>query len=145
MNHYRLLAAEEQEWRRFHALVGSVPTERYEEPTVTPEGWSSKDVMFHVGAWLADCARVLEQIRFGTFDRAAEDALDIEAINAQGLVISRGMEARDVRVMCESARNEARLSFGNLPEPTEDAWEWFEESGPLHYAKHVEDLEAWLG
>jgi Mycothiol maleylpyruvate isomerase N-terminal domain len=145
MNPERLLAEEEQAWQRFHALVESVPPERCEEPTVTPEGWSLKDVMFHVGAWLADCARIMEQIRFSTFDRAAEDALDIEALNAQGFAVSRTMDLRDVRVMCESARTEARLGFGSLPELTADAWEWFEESGPLHYAKHVEDLEAWLG
>jgi hypothetical protein len=24
------------------------------------------------------------------------------------------------------------------------AWTWFEESGPMHYAKHVHDLTAWL-
>jgi hypothetical protein len=98
-----------------------------------------------VGAWLADCARVLERIRLGTFDRAAEDALDIDQLNAEGLEISRPMDPRDVRVMCESARNEARVAFGTLPEVTPEAWEWFEESGPLHYAKHAVDLEAWLG
>jgi hypothetical protein len=141
----RLLADEERGWQRFHALVESIPRERFEEPTVTEEGWSPKDVVFHVGAWLADCARVLEQIRFGTFDRAAEDALDVEQINTQGLEISRSMDPRDVRVMCESARNEAREAFGTLPEVTPEAWEWFEESGPLHYEAHMKDLEAWLG
>ena len=145
MDAERLLVDEDVAWQRFHALIESIPAERFEEPTVTPAGWSSKDVLFHVGAWLADCARVLEQIRFGTFDRAAEDALDVEMLNAAGFATSRPMERRDVRVMCESARNEARTAFGSLPEMTPEAWEWFEESGPLHYAKHVEDLEAWLG
>jgi hypothetical protein len=141
----RLLNDEERRWVQFHALLGSIPTQRFEEPTVTPEGWSPKDVVYHVGFWLADCARVLDQIRVGTFDRAEEDALDIDRMNAEGVEVSRGMDPRDVRVMCESARVEARTAFGTLPEVTTDAWEWFEESGPLHYAKHVEDLEAWLG
>ena len=141
----RLLADEERNWQRFHALLSSIPHERFEEPTVTPEGWSPKDVMFHVGVWLADCSRVLEQIRQGTFDRAAEEALDIERLNAEGLEVSRPMAARDVRVLCESARNEARETFGTLPEVPPEAWEWFEESGPLHYAAHMKDLEAWLG
>ena len=53
---------------------GGPATSDSSEPSATPDGWSPKDVMFHVGAWLAECAKVLEQIREGTFDRAAEDA-----------------------------------------------------------------------
>ena len=145
MNAERLLEQEELAWQRFHAVLAAIPPGRFEEPTVTEAGWSAKDVVFHVGAWLADCARVLERIRNGTFDRAAEDALDLDLLNAEGFEISRPMAPADVRVMCESARNEARLVFGSLPEMSPEAWEWFEESGPLHYAKHVGDLEAWLG
>lgn len=141
----RLLADEEAGWQRLQALVSAMTPERFEDPTLTPEGWSPKDAVFHVGEWLADCTRVLEQIRHGTFDRAAEDALDIDAINAEGFAMSHPMDPRDVRVMCDSARNEARVTFGTMPEVTPEAWEWFEESGPLHYAKHVEDMEAWLG
>ena len=44
----------------------------------------------------------------------------------------------------ESARLKARECFATLPVVTPDAWEWFEESGPLHYAAHAKDLEAWL-
>jgi hypothetical protein len=126
-------------------VLGTIPPDRFEEGTFTPEGWSAKDVVYHVGYWLGDCARVLERIREGTFDRAAEDALDVERINAEGFEASRPMDPRDVRAMCEGARVEARSAFGTLPEVTPEAWEWFEESGPLHYAKHADDLEAWLG
>jgi hypothetical protein len=38
----------------------------------------------------------------------------------------------------------ARAAWEALPELTPDAWSWFEESGPNHYAKHVHDLTAWL-
>jgi hypothetical protein len=33
--------------------------------------------------------------------------------------------------------------FGVLDEITADADEWFEESGPLHYAEHLRELRAW--
>jgi hypothetical protein len=140
-----LLDEEERGWRRWHEVLGRVPSDRFEEGTLTPEGWSPKDAVYHVGFWLADCARVLERIREGTFDRAAEDALDVDRVNADGFEVSRAMAPRDVRAMCEGARAEARNAFGTMPEVTGEAWEWFEESGPLHYAKHVDDLEAWLG
>jgi hypothetical protein len=141
----RMLAEEEAGWQALHATFAAVPHERFEDPTLTPEGWSAKDAMFHVGGWMAECARVLEQIREGTFDRAAEDALEIEVVNAAWFETSRSMDPQDVHVMFEASRQKMRECFATLPEMTADAWEWFEESGPLHYAKHVKDLEAWLG
>jgi hypothetical protein len=141
----RLLEDEDRGWQALHAAFARVPAERFEEPTLTPEGWSPKDAMFHVGGWTADCARVLEQIREGTFDRAVEDALDTEAVNRSWFETSRGLDPDDVHTMFEAGRQKMRECFATLPEITSEAWEWFEESGPLHYAKHVQDLEAWLG
>jgi hypothetical protein len=43
-----------------------------------------------------------------------------------------------------AARVRARAAWEALPELTPDAWSWFEESGPNHFAKHVHDLSAWL-
>jgi hypothetical protein len=35
-------------------------------------------------------------------------------------------------------------AFGALDEITPDADEWFEESGPSHYAEHMPDLGQWV-
>ena len=140
----RLLAEEEAGWQRLHATFARVPAERFEEASLTPDGWSPKDAMFHVAGWLADCARVLEQIREGTFDRAAEDALVTDDVNRRWFETSRTMDAATVRAEFEGARVKARECLATMPEVTPEAWEWFEESGPLHYDKHVQDLEAWL-
>ena len=40
---------EEEGWRRLQAAFARVPEDRFEEPTLTPDGWSPKDAMFHVG------------------------------------------------------------------------------------------------
>ena len=141
----RLLREEETAWVRLQQIFAAVPAERFEEPTLTPDGWSAKDVMFHVAGWLADCARVLEQIREGTFDRAAEDALVSVAINREWFELSRTMDPPTVRAEFEASRLKARECFATLPEVTSDAWEWFEESGPIHYREHGNGLEAWLG
>jgi hypothetical protein len=139
-----LLDAEEAGWRRLNACLARVPPARFEEPGVTPEGWSPKDVVFHVGGWLAECADILDRIRVGTYDPSA-DVTEFDAVNREWFERSRRMEGDDVRVGCESARQRARKGFASMPAPSAEAWEWFEESGPLHYAKHVNDLEAWLG
>ena len=54
------------------------------------------------------------------------------------------MPAAEVRAGFGDGRARMLAAFRALDEVTPDAWEWFEESGPLHYAKHVEDLAAWL-
>lgn len=141
----RLLREEEEAWAVLGATFERVPAERFEEPTLTPEGWSPKDSMFHVAGWLADCARVLEQIREGTFDRAAQDALVIDLINQEWFELSRTMDASIVRAEFAATRLKARECFATLPEVTDYAREWFEESAPIHYREHGKDLEAWLG
>jgi hypothetical protein len=35
-------------------------------------------------------------------------------------------------------------AFGALEAPSPGAEEWFEESGPRHYAEHEPDLRAWV-
>lgn len=140
----RLMTEEEDGWRKLCVCFESIPAERFEEPTLTPEGWSPKDAMYHVGAWLEDCAQVLEQIRGGTF-RSEEAGEDTEGTNREWFERSRTMEPDAVRAAFSDGRRRAVGSFTTLPQITPEAWEWFEESGPLHYAKHVKDLEAWLG
>ncbi len=125
-----------------------MPEGRFEEPTLTPDGWSPKDAMFHVGYWLADCADVLDEIRADTFDldaRPEETRAYIDRVNHDGFQRSRSMPAQDVRTRYADARARAVAGFRALPEVTRDAWGWFEESGPLHFAKHEADLLAWLG
>ncbi|MEP7060514.1 MAG: hypothetical protein ABI828_07260 [Actinomycetota bacterium] len=144
MDRELLLLEEAAGWETLIGALGRIPAGRFDEPTLTPEGWSAKDAMFHVGYWLADCARVLGEIDAGTFDRGEEDAIDIEALNAEGFLRSRGMDAEAVRAGSIAAREQAREAFVGLGTTTRDAWEWFDESGPLHYRKHVQDLNTWL-
>jgi hypothetical protein len=139
----RLLAEEERGWRELHGLFEALPTDAMEQPDLTPEGWSAKDLMCHIGAWMADCANQLERMRMGTFEDRVDTAEDIERMNREFLEASRMMDVRSVIASYHSARNRMLQEFMALPEITPAAWEWFEESGPLHYAKHVADLRAW--
>ena len=150
MDRDRLLADEGAGWLDLSACFHQVPAGRFEEPTLTPEGWSPKDAMFHVAGWLKDCARVLEQMGAGTFDRAEhEDDGDerayIERTNDEWFAHSRTMGPEAVRAALAPARQAAREAFAALDPPTAEAWEWFEESGPLHYTTHAADLRRWLG
>ena len=61
------MAEEERLWIELHGLVDSLPPDEVIEPGYFEEGWSAKDLVAHIGSWLAEAGIVLEQIRFGTF------------------------------------------------------------------------------
>jgi hypothetical protein len=141
----RLLADEGAGWERFREVVEAIPPERADDPTVTPDGWSPKDTSFHVAAWLELCADVCERIAAGTWDpsTAEEETPDfVDRVNAEQFTRARAMTPHEVEERLARARERARTAFAELAEMTADAWGWFEESGPMHYAKHVHDLAA---
>jgi hypothetical protein len=137
----RLIAEEERRWAELHVVLGRIPKARLEEPSVTEEGWSPKDVMFHVGAWLALAARQLDRIREGTY---AGDGVTPDERNRDWFALSRTLDVPTVRAELESSRLIARDALAALPEVTPEAREWFEESAPLHYAEHLPGLVRWL-
>ena|SRR5437773_2100490 len=138
----RLLREEEEGWERLNAVLGRIPEDRLDEPGVTDEDWSPKDVMFHVGAWLAEAARQLERIREGTY--VVEDDT-IEDRNQAWFALSKTLDVPTVRAELETSRVMAREAMTALTGLTPEAREWFEESAGLHYAEHVPDLVRWLG
>jgi len=141
----RLLHEEADAWARLGSIFAQVPEERFEEPTLTPEGWSPKDAMFHVGGWMRDCAVQLGHIAAGVFDPTEETREAIERQNRAWFEVSRSMSPADVRAGFLDARRRMVEAFGALDEATPEAVEWFEESGALHYETHVEDLRVFLG
>ncbi len=138
----RMIVEEDEGWLAFHALLHRVPPSRIEEPRVTPEGWSPKDVMFHVGAWLAEASRQLERIREGTYEPPAAPT---QTLNDEWFALSRTLDPATVWAELEASRVMARGSLGALDTVTPLAREWFEESGALHYAEHIGSLGRWLG
>jgi hypothetical protein len=136
----RLMDQEDEGFRLLCAEIGRRTDEELERPGVTPDGWSVRDVMFHIAAWAADCGLQLERMRMATWVRPEED---VERQNREWFELSRTMELRVVRAELAAARTRMVVEFGTLPEVTPDAWEWFEESGPLHYASHLVDVRFW--
>lgn len=140
-----LLRAEDEAWRALYERFKRVPDDRFEEPTLTPEGWAPKDAMYHVSGWMDDCAEQLRRIAAGDFDPTEETREAIERQNRAWFEVSRTMLPADVRASFAASRRRMREEFGALTEITPEAIEWFEESGALHYATHAEDLRVFLG
>jgi hypothetical protein len=136
-----LLAEEERGWLELTDVFGDVPPDRFDEPSVTDEGWSPKDVMYHVAAWAEEATKVLGRIAAGTH-RGSDP--DIQALNEEWFEEGRGLEDDVVRIRFAKGRVAMRQAFSRLPEVDPNAWEWFEESGPRHYAEHLPDLRSFL-
>jgi hypothetical protein len=141
-----LLRAEAEGWEAFVALADAVSPDRVDLPGLNAEGWAVRDVMWHVAFWCADAARALGEIAEGRFDRVREPYADAEVnrLNDRELERSRGMQVDEVRAELHRARGAMLERFGALAGLTADADEWFEGSGPGHYAEHAPELEAWV-
>jgi hypothetical protein len=137
----RLLAEEERGWLELTELFGDVPPDRFDEPSVTPEGWSPKDVMYHVAAWTEEAATVLGRIAAGTHRKGD---IDTQAKNDEWFDVGRGLEEDVVRIRFAKGRTAMRQGFSQLEGVDAEAWEWFDESGPRHYAEHATDLRSFL-
>lgn len=136
-----ILAQEDRGWLEITELFGDIPPERFDEPTVTPEGWSPKDVMYHVAAWAEEAATVLMRIAAGTH---RESEPDTQALNEAWFEVGRGLDDDVVRIRFAKGRTSMRQAFTRLSDVDATAWEWFEESGPRHYEEHLPDLRAFL-
>jgi len=133
---------EERGWAGLVDLLQQIPPERATEPGYFREGWSAKDVVGHIGTWLAEAGVAIERIRAGTY-RAAE--IDVDGLNEQFLAAMRDVPFDIVRLQAWSARSQLRRQYFSLPpDPPAEAMWWVRKAGPEHYAEHVPRLREWV-
>lgn len=135
------IAAEDVGWRELNDLIARLGREQRELPGVNAEGWTVKDLMWHIGCWSAECGCQLERIRMGTYEGWD---VDTDERNAEWLAAGRTQDLRTVEAEWYSSRNRMLEEFGALAELTPEADEWFRESGPEHYAEHLGALRAFV-
>ncbi len=135
-----LLEAEEAGYREIDALLDRLSREQRERVGYTEE-WSVKDVLAHLGCWLAEAAVALEQIRMGTHERTP---LDVDARNAVFAETWKDQDLTAVLGEFWSSRNRMLEELGRMEEPNRLAQGWFRESGPKHYEEHLPRLREWV-
>lgn len=136
-----LMAEEERLWTELHGLVDSMPQDKVAEPGYFTEGWSAKDLLAHIGGWLAQAGVVLERLRFGTY---RPEEIDVDAINAATYEAMREVPFTDVRAQGIAARNQMLRAWRSLPESSDEADRWIRKSGPEHYREHLPRLREWV-
>jgi len=137
-----LLEEEDRLWTELRALIDGLPSDQVEQVGYFEEGWSAKDLIGHIGSWLAEAGVVLERIRFGTY-RAEE--IQIDAMNKEFFDLMHEVAFRDVQSQAVSARTRMLTAWLLLPEPSPEAVRWINKSGPAHYAEHLPRLKEWVG
>src|SRR5262249_46322639 len=75
-----LLGAEDAGWSEIGGLVESLSPGQAEQPGYFPEGWSVKDLVAHLGSWLAEAGLILERIDVGTY---RPEEVDVDRMNEE--------------------------------------------------------------
>jgi Mycothiol maleylpyruvate isomerase N-terminal domain len=136
-----LFTDEARLWEELDRLVDSLPPGGVGEPGYFVEGWSAKDLVAHIGSWLAEAGVALERIRVGTY---RPEEFDIDAMNASFYEAMHGVAFQDVRSQEITARNRMLRAWRSLPDSSPEADRWIRKAGPEHYAEHLPRLREWV-
>ena len=136
-----LFQQEQRLWAELHELVDSIPEDQVDEPGYFEEGWSAKDLVAHIGSWLAEAGVVLERIRFGTY---RPEEIDVDAMNEEFYEAMRNVPYHDVRAQAFTARERMVRAWRLLPQRSEEADRWIAKAGSEHDAEHLPRLKEWV-
>jgi hypothetical protein len=127
-------------WHEIHSLVDGLTPEERLKPGYYPEGWTVRDLMAHLGAWLAEGGIQLEQIGAGTYQ---EGELDVEAANQRFFEATRGVPFDIVYVQAWASRWRMLGVWRDLTDTSYAAARWLSKVGPQHYDEHLPRLREW--
>ena len=147
------LEEEREAWRPYERLL-DLTDEQLSEPLAAAHGWSARDLMGHLLAWLSIQLEVARELAVSeTSRRSAEVEADWEArggevVNAELLETWGRKPMSEIRALFVSVPGELRGTLTVVPEtrwlknPT--AMDGFMESTLDHYEEHAADLDAVL-
>lgn len=136
------LEAERVGWYGVVELVRALtPEECLMAGYYTDPDWSVRDVVAHLGTWLAEAEVQFQRISAGTYE--GHD-VDIEALNAEFLAAMADQPWTVAWTQAHAARTRMLVEWYALTEPSEEAAWWIRKSGPEHYGEHLGRLRDWV-
>ena len=134
--------AERRGWYELTGLVRRLDPEECLVPGyyVDPD-WTVRDLVAHVGTWLAQAEVELARINAGTYEG---HEVDIDALNARFLEAMRDQPWNIAWVQAHSARTRMLQEWFALEAASDEAAWWIRKSGPDHYAEHRDRLAEWV-
>ncbi len=135
------LDAERVGWYELERLVRSLtPAECLAPGYYADPDWTVRDVVAHLGTWLAEAGVQLERMAAGSY--TGHD-VDIDGLNASFLEAMQGQPWEVAWPQASAARTRLLQAWSALPGPdAESAW-WINKAGPEHYAEHLDRLREW--
>jgi hypothetical protein len=136
------IEAERSGWYEVAGLVRSLtPDECIEPGYYRDPDWTVRDVVAHLGTWLAEAEIQFEQINAGTYEG---HEVDIDGLNATFLEAMRGQPWQVAWVQANAARTKMVEDWFAIDDPSDEAAWWIRKSGGDHYAEHVDRLREWV-
>ena len=133
---------ERERWAELIGLCRSLePEERLAPGYYRDPDWSVKDMVAHIGTWLAEAEIQLFRIGAGTY---VEESLDVDALNDQFLNALRDHPWDVCWNQLLAARSQMLGAWSRLSDRTEAADRWVRKSGAEHYAEHLPRLREWV-
>jgi hypothetical protein len=137
------IEAERNGWYQLTRLVRSLsPAERLRPGYYLSPAWTVRDLVGHVGTWLAEAEVQLERIRGGTYE--GHD-IDIDALNATFLQAMHDQPWEVAWIQANAGRTRMLQALADLREPDAEAAWWIRKAGGDHYAEHLGRLREWVG
>ena len=133
---------ERERWYEMSELVRSLSSTEclvpgyYRDPD-----WTVRDVVAHLGTWLAEAAGQFERIIAGTYE--GHD-VDIDALNAVFLAAMQGQPWEVAWVQANAGRTRMLQVWAELREPSDEAAWWIRKAGRDHYGQHLPRLREWV-
>ena len=128
---------ERDRWEEFRRLVDGLTDARIEETTLNGDGWSVKDLLWHMRCWNDEIAGQLERISAGSY---VDEDYDTDAKNARFFDEGRRRDLKTVRAEWLASRDRAIEQLAGQKEVTPPVEEWGSELAFKHIDDHLPEL-----
>ena len=136
------LVAERLGWYEVAGLVRSLtPDECLEPGYYRGPNWAVRDLVAHLGTWLAEAEVQLERMNAGTYE--GHD-VDVDALNAALLRAMEGQPWEVAWVQANAGRTRMLDELSPLQGPIDEVAWWIRKSGGEHYEEHLDRLREWV-
>jgi hypothetical protein len=133
---------EREGWYRLAALVRLLTIDECLSPGYYSDpDWSVRDVVGHLGTWLAEAEIQLERIQAGTYE--GHD-IDIDELNATFLEAMSDQPWETAWVQANAGRTRMLQAWTELRDQGDEAAWWTRKAGGDHYWEHLPRLEEWV-